>query len=1205
VLKKTLSLSLNFLLIVSLSLSNLTFARSQKIQPSSQPSSLAKEHETTRLVRLATANPMVSFIEGLKELPELDFSISESDPVVDQDPYFMRSQSWSEERLTQASDQAGFTESSGTVKIHLPQVSSGSSIKVLTLTAGIRPFYDDGKNIYFTAIRKDFFSAKQTGLGTDEGIFLATYEDLLAGAESGKPVPFFFLPLPGVGWAEWAQAFEPQNIQSLIFVNKSALAVPVERAEMESVIKAERLNLLLSLGLTQRGNLAELKEKKSKISINDFQRLFNSVKSKPLDFNLAAAALEPGLNELLGNLSELPPRGSTAGFGVYFTGFDLERPSNHFSKSSNEKTASKRSTFQNILLSLLPQAQANGPDEALMAAANRSTMDRAVRVSQVLAAALVSAFLVRKYVLTDHFNQKPELVEARAKLRSEVEKGWAGHVAKARQRIEFAKVYSTQTLGVFAALLTVLSQVAPVSFANTVEYSLDRFAPRFSSQNSLLRKFFLEKSIFRSRSVSQGVAVTWRMVLLGAGIIGGVDTLFVYVQLKWVTRFIVEQMSDVMPFLESRVNEAYHTGGQGTQLVNVQIVNEVMRNVFGYAVGGGYGYVAGAKGRMYFAAENFVNEKLKSLTFPEDTTEEEKTALRAQEKERLLSEFVEAQNEKLGLPHKDQFLFDTSTLFIAVFELLGYKGDPKKVGSLVAVAQKRPGLVHSSLLESIRIAKLVIESDGDSADAQAALKILTTLQYEAQFLRQFLKSPLEFIYSAKNPKQRFTEITQALVRVRQSLVALTYEGDLEVKPEDIPSEWAARFGQNGAASAARLFRRGFLAVYTRGAGYSEGVVGPTRAVYLKDAQVEALQMLRTQYEIELNPSLSLEAQNAELMRAHEFEYRLLTEERLIGIVNAVIFKYKPFVEPKEGWFVSLQKFKALWKSDFDYQKKYNSSFDVNTATAEQLTFWKNSYIRNFQHELDLYIDYTGESALEKEVVESALESTKTLLSQPGMAEHLEKLEPYQRALFEATAFATNEARSYVQRTSFGSEISATSPLQPGRWQWVRQTAFFKKDQRVSRAATRVIRVAEAFFSPASFEPGLKSFIYRNIPISFDTTMGIVKNFWNLPNLLLLSWGWNRYVWGADIDLSQWFLMAITIWTITGPSDFVDRLFTYQGIKTMGGVKSAIFLAIVYSWVTFFGAIPQQLFSADMYRIWQRIESTAKVVGGMCGISLGN
>jgi hypothetical protein len=234
---------------------------------------------------LAGGDPALQdFIASLEHMsPNAGIPVDVNDPSLDQDPGFLRSQAWLDGQKTDEMSEVRAQASGDGLVLSLP-----GTTKQLKLNLPLDAFYMTDETV-FLSLRDSakMFKVAAGGDTPGEGIFAMSRSELLASAESQRPVALYFIPLPDVGWTGSIEAIEVPEADALAIRNAGGGSLQLELQDVARLIESERANLKLAAAFTARNY---------------------------------------GFGNGLGVLYPAP--GTTQAFGLFFTGLDLGHPAN-------------------------------------------------------------------------------------------------------------------------------------------------------------------------------------------------------------------------------------------------------------------------------------------------------------------------------------------------------------------------------------------------------------------------------------------------------------------------------------------------------------------------------------------------------------------------------------------------------------------------------------------------------------------------------------------------------------------------------------------------------------------------------------------------------------------------------------------------------------------------------------------------------------
>ena len=648
-----------WILILQLVLTPAAFA-------SSPQRSYASQNSTQNL-----NDPFLDLIESQATALQQIRALPSGDPVLDIDPFFLRSQSWVAPLAVTDSDED-------------PTVLEGEQSLTLQAPGAPRALqlrFDHSPRLRIVGFTDEYFFLAAAHVTRespfDEGLFVLRYQDVLA---ARGPVPIFFFPLPGGHWSfqSQGQVLAPQlqewpTHHLVVISNHLGESLPVDLEDVSRVVEAESLNLMLAQIDALPGLLEQPRYQQRLLHLKGaFQQ------------NLSNQAAIQGVQQFISEIqseSILPKPGSTAGFGVFYNGFksslETSQEQGRLERSSSAHSSLK--LLQNASRSLwsvlgLPSAYAVG----IMETQVQTFSQQVLRFGVISSIALIASVLL-KYTAFRGYFQKKHACE------SDLQKKTPAWKREAKEIGDVA-AHTFNTVG----------QFAPVWFGNIVEFAGDRFFPKqFAGHNRIMRKI-LEKTVYAARENAERLPVslmTWAMALVG----GTVDTASYYVQLYYAVPAVIATLGVSMPFIASRMREGFSVGDP--QLADLNRY-EIMRCGEWYFNSGASIISQGWRQQLLPVVIKDTNEEMLAEGLnPHDPSHNSEKERRIENK---LSEFM----KKQGLP--SDIIFDANTLYGGLLNFFGYSiplesGDTKTASSYWG--RQRPGLIPSAVHEALKQAR--------------------------------------------------------------------------------------------------------------------------------------------------------------------------------------------------------------------------------------------------------------------------------------------------------------------------------------------------------------------------------------------------------------------------------------------------------------------------------------------------------------------
>ena len=968
---------------------------------------------------------------------------------LDEDPFFLRSQRWLPLNAGEAAPGTGAV-------LDYPLLR-----KRLHITApGLR-----------TLLTTDDYTFLTTA--SDEGLFVIDTMEALQSASDERPVPVFFMPLPGK--PRRARILATQEVIVLALAGGTPL--PVLLADITLVTQAGRLNL----ALTQIQQIEA--------------RLQRGTLMAPESLAALASFTQDGQPQALTRLIEtltrtdgeagplLPAPGSTAGNGILFTGFGA-------TASPPAAPSLHTRTLQKIWDALtIPSAHA--VMEISGAATAASLLSHFTYFVGVSTVALIASVVLKYTVLKGKIAEKRrcrDLLEASQPTGKTPPRSWLARGIRAAEKTTIGREV-VEIGDVYAHTLTTLYQFPGVTFGNVLEYAADRFFPKQAGPKKPLRRL-LENTALFVRDTMSGIPVNTMTWVMGAVVLGGIDTALYYLQLYHLVPTIALWIAQNVPGLRELFEEAYAIGNPHTEILNRFAL---FNCIVSYYNAGASSLSQDIQGQFIGAIRAAVDDDLRRMGLNPDSADVHA------ERERRVRDRMDASLRRMGLPGPESFLFDAQSLHEGAMRIVGYGG------------RDRPGLLAPSLNAAIKEAR--------RRGATDALRVLEETKRELSFLRQFTANPTAILLN-----NGFQTVTTTVRRARQHLVALSAEGnEAEILAQALPAEWAERVGEAGARLAAQLFRGAYLAHFSG------------------------------------------------------------DERHLTASGDGAIIEAPSYEAPRHGLIARWQLRRITRRSMERFIAATGAPFGEESATRGERALFLELFSQEYLREVGIHPDQEPEAAdLNGRIHAAASEATLTQLSaDAGLRAHIATLDPAARQRLENELYAENLVQAYVNSTWLSEAVPPLSPSQPGVMQRVRQWGPVRR----SAAATRALRTFEALFGDSSYHLGLGSALERTLPAWADFKLSNSRAYRGAITGFFAVYPFTALFWGVSISPALWALQLVGRFTITAPSQYLNRLFRMQGMKPMSNVPSMVLFAVIYSFASFWGSIPMQIFAGDFEAGW--------------------
>jgi hypothetical protein len=722
--------------------------------PTTQNSSVKNDptpEQVKQAVADAVVDPAISDILNDKTFP-LGLKLNPSDPVVDQDPFFLKSQSWARQVHPQVSEDIGaaFSRDNNSVS-----VSFAGLEKVWQLNAPMHPIFKTDEFIFFAVnTGSDLFARVQS-----EGLFFISYNQLVSASVKGDSVLIHFLPMPRSGWVTTKNQeiiiTGIPNRDIIAVTNTEGLTLPIRLKDVRSMAKVQNFNLMLAMSMTLDDLLSKLDESSAPKVEQARERLFSTLQKiaktsqahNEQAFNSTVGNFGGDLNSLIseitnnvGHKSLMIPRGSTAGFGLLFTGFDLDHPTRPPYYKTAAQTEHSSFKIARVVLNIfgLNSAQAMPPDLA------EAFQDIGVVIAKCAGIYAVS-YIAQVTILRDKIERKM------------------------REGAAIGKNQKQVSVTVLAQSLASLYQVPYNWPTHVLEFIIDSAGVR---ENGLARKIFNNTFGF-ARRTNVATPVNDKSFYSGFGILGVVDTAFVGFQVWLFWPYVLTHVvSHMGPFFATRVAAAMHDH----ESLALYALISVVSNFSGYLM-------AGANMLASQVQEIATKESL-----PIVATEMRESSLNPNdpknkaEFDKRVKDRVRAVMTRQGMPADNALLFDANSLFRSIQEFLGYEAPEKTAGASDNYSPEefysitRQGLNQKALNNAYQFAVM-------SGNAAAA-KILKDALNDFSLLRKFVSKPLLFMTPTG-----LVQVARAYKEVRRELTSFTMLGDINSIGLPLSESW--------------------------------------------------------------------------------------------------------------------------------------------------------------------------------------------------------------------------------------------------------------------------------------------------------------------------------------------------------------------------------------------------------------------------------
>lgn len=1064
---------------------------------------------------------------GHEEDWQIPFDIKE--PSLDQDPFFLRQQNWT------ATNSKVKTLSFQNKTIYIPGLNTA-----LTLQVPLTPFHATSEFVFLSLDQKaPHFKLASGSEAPGEGIFFISRSDLLAKGLSKQPVPIFFLPLSGQGWQGPIDSVELPELDVLTIANRNQESVALELNDVNTIMQAQLINLTLAMTFTVKTQIAEL--------INGTQIIY-------------------------------PAKGSTASFGLFFTGLDLDHPQKSYWKSAqlNSKDLNSSASFaalQAKIINPFISKIRNSPFMQLVqpilgidsAHADDATMAIAIQKIAFIGSILAGMLAVSVVIKYAHPGVRAKLKAQRA---GEAPTHLLGRIGR-----ETKDIFS-----VFAAVSTTVAQFPSVTFATALEMFLDRFAPTLAAADHTIIRRILKNTFYFSRDSMRKTPVNSKTFFLGAVVMGTSDTASVGVQ---YTVAIPEMAKAVEPYVDPEMQQKINTSMDlDNPATKNLIIFDVIRNMLGWLQNGAASFSQESRAQILGNVIKDVESKM--IAEGKDPNAPENQAA----KQAAVDKGVDFILRQQGLPGQDVFLFDSSTLIDSFNSFVGYKAPQEQAAEASFLLASRSGLSKNSLIKALKQAKEYAEQS-PSETAQQTVMILEETLSKLSLLMSSMRG-IEGIKEARD--------------VRMQLTLLSYEGPVDWAVRYLPETWKTKFSTEAAQAAGLIFRQALYSYLSTEGNSLLKASEESRKEFSIEAKQKVDQDLRqshpelahlsaSEFEAQVQSKYSLERK-----LKLQLEIASLSRQKAQNIRDA---NYQP---EKTSWLERYQYKKA--EAAANEKLAEATMLNPNLSPEESQKLWKQHFTQALAKQVGLYVEsrefvesrasrpssswqtrqetakyLTVLNAVEK----AAAETTESLIANDkGLNKYLNALSEFERLKYSSLIYANNYLQAYRSFTTENEIISGLAPQQPGRLQAIRQTEFVRQNPTL----TRILRGFESFFNDQAIRPGWHAAFERNIPLFSDMWNSHKRSMKTMLPALTINYLWSYYAWHVNIPYGTWAVMiALGASTISAPSQWLNRSFRMNELKAMDGIGSRLLYSIPYSWVTFFGMIPTMIFSSDINRFY--------------------
>lgn len=1087
------------------------------------------------------SDPLLELVEpfDIQRAPKL----SGSDPVVDRDPYFLRSQRWETASLP-----APQSSSPGDHEVIYRAVPGGLELSVvgvagtLHLHRSLIPIAALPDYLLLAATDGSIFAERggYQGEAPGQGLFAISWDDFTSASVAERRVPIFFLPLPGEGWVGAVRAAQVPD-QELVLVRAVTDAgdMPHQRAVTDAG------DMPHQRAVTDAGDLP--------LEYADIETLVKVGRSN-LILAYALAAKTAGPQQAF-----LPPTLSTAGFGIIFTGLHGEKPSaSLWQTASLYRQRSALGSLAPLLARLFHTSSALADPWMTFEEVITVLFPKLAYVGSIISLCMVAAIGLKHTLYRSRYLPGEQRYSQWLQPRQRQGEAWKNNIT------------------VYGHLVTVLAALPFVGTGNPLQFWFNRLLPSLSAgKNSLVRKLFHFFVGFATET-NRDLQINDKVVK-AALVTTTVDIFCVAYQLYGVVPAQLQQLAAIDPSWKARVDHILDRDNATTASFALEETGFVAMNHLTHEPSA---YASDVKAQSEQRAAYEVDEEMRGDPHGPGWEKERQRRIEA----RIAEKYAEAGLGSKDTKARDEFLFDAQTIYSAMSAMLGYApaeawSRPQRLRE--AAGEQLPGLVIPSIWRAWKDAEAKLAAYPEDTDLRQAVALLESLYTDATYYRQFVENPRNLVSELKNLWNR-KGLLNRLRQTRRDLILLTHPTMMNATTfEVLPDSWRAGRSPGAVRVAAMCFQNAFFA-YTE--GDKKRSTGITEDHPFLTEYREQATALREQAR-----ALVASLHSGEVAgegRRYPVEEQLIFE-RLVHVAHEKAqIEATPYQDAVKGWFQRWQVNRARRQALKEFARLHKRKFQINGASDEDLRSWQELHAKAMMGVMGMTPVYDDPQAPRlKEAVELMAQAHFTEF------EHNPKVQAYVATLSDAPAFldrmrAIFTAQAYLDITTQTHLVPQTSPAQPGLFQWLRNSYIVKKLPRWAKCPFTVgVRFAEAATYTDGHHLGLRNWIRRKVPVVTDMRTALVRTLQYSLIFLSATWVFNYFFWCIDMP---WYMHAASYFFgypfVVGPRLFLQRAFRNIGVPPTEGWLGRMAYAFIYSWSTYFGYPLTQLFEPEA-RAW--------------------
>lgn len=939
---------------------------------------LAQHVQTAYWGALDQEMPLLTeFALGEPIVPKGSFwRLDNDNPLVDKDPFFMRSQEWTSVTRTESIEpMRAFFEKDAAGDLHL---GLGGESKQLHLKQKFTPLLETPEYILLSADSLELFKNKNPNeRSPGEGVFFITKKDFAFASQNETSVPVFFFALPGEGWTNLKHSFEWVMTDQIVLYDQANEGLPIDRSDFTAMEEVGRKNLILAqtwtvlegqgmdrstvlprpyttaaFGLFLSGQLPEIGKYRTNAQVPTSRsgqfvtnnkgragRLLDTISNALLP-KATASEDDSGtkgtrLSWLRGLFKSLG--GKTEGEPVPTLEEALTAnpsPTNGADKGGNNNgevngPSSRKLWLTNAILygGTGAAAVALAPQIDWQGFLTVDLSERVMIVTGMMASVAAASLYMKLTVYREKFKQKYPYVEGKDSI--------------FKKEANAGKAF----LDVFSHSQWFSLSIIPQGIRHALEY----FKDRFIHDNKLVGKVWDFTMGFQMRQNEQ-LAMNYKTFWLGAIVLGMTDSLLVAVDLLIF-----------YPYLLQHFGIEIAAGGAAAAFVTA----EILRNFLSYLQAGAHSYSADVKMINLESVEKLVRRQMTEEGLNPNSPQNQ-ISLRDR-----TNTVMESRFKNVGLPDKSQFLFDPLSFMRNAISKMGYslpqahEYEAYEGGGAQAreelkkfeytLQDRHWGLVRPAVNRALRVAKRLNEDNPSQVGKQtvdaltlashslskikarafAPIKAVTSRQGFVEFTttigEQIKSAQLENGLAVTKPFRYLGAVlagayqalainsTRNVVTARSVVYAMsaTSAKGLERNLELLPKSWIEMAGSREAALAmARLIHRAFFATYDQ---------KPETLEF--DSELERQFGVRAEIALETGRDLV----------GDPFLYNIYREEKIHELHQAAVddAEIQSYTPPKKSFYERMQWERALRKAES--AKSDNGSTDDASGRKLSLT----------------------------------------------------------------------------------------------------------------------------------------------------------------------------------------------------------------------------------------------------------------------------